>query len=152
MSKLQKIFTILIALAILPACGKAPVEVVPVIYEDFTEASRLHVTSPGTFVFEDNDSWDSFCDEYWGGGIPRPEVDFENNMIIGIFWGQTSGCYEWVNCVRTVFIRRGVIEVHISPMPDLGDCEMIVYPMQVIKIRSHELPVEFHGHFPGSPD
>lgn len=112
----------------------------------------FHLSSPGVFVFKDSDSWDSFCNEYWtgdypGNNIPRPEVDFEVDMVVGIFWGQTGGCYHWVNCVRAVFIRRDVIEVQIG-RPDLGSCDRIIWPKQIIKMDRHDFPVEFYGDVP----
>ncbi len=154
MNKLRERLSILIALAILPVCGDAPVEKEYAVFVNFLEASLLHVTTPGAFLFRDNDSWNSFCDEYWTGddpgvNIPRPEVDFESDMIIGVFWGRDGGCYSWVDCIRAVFIWPDVIDVHISPLPDLGDCDMIVWPLQVIKMERYDLPVEFNGHVPG---
>lgn len=157
MIKSYNILSILITITLLLTCGKAPDESELAMFEDFTEASLLHVTPPGAFAFGDDDSWDSFCDQYWSGddpgvNIPRPEVDFESDMIIGVFWGPTGGCYSWVDCIRAVFIRPDVIDIHISSLPDLGDCEMIVWPMQVIIMERHDLPVEFHGHVPGNTE
>jgi len=150
MGKLNELFSILIIIIILFSCGDAPVDNVPVNYSDFAEASFLQVTAPGAYVFTDDDSWNSFCDEYWSGNIPRPEVDFDYAMVIGIFWGWDGGCYRWVNCVQGVYIRQDVIDVHIAPLPDLGDCDMVIWPLQVITMDKYEMPVEFHGYVPGS--
>ncbi|UCC79964.1 MAG: hypothetical protein JSW64_00995, partial [Candidatus Zixiibacteriota bacterium] len=120
-------------------------------FEDFMEASELRVKSPGTYVFRDYESWTTFCFEHWRSRDIRPLVDFEKYMIIAIFWGQSGGCYSWANGVKDVFIRQGVIEVHLIE-PDLGYCDMIIWPLQVIKMKKYDLPIEFHGCIPGDTE
>jgi len=158
MSKLLRVSILLTVSAILCTCGDNPTERFDLAFDDFIDAGMFRVSTPGVYVFRDQDSWSSFGDEYWigddnwGMNIPLPEVDFENETVIGVFWGSRShGCYHWVNCIEAVFIKRNIVEVHIAPLPELGECAMPVWPMQVIKLERHDLPVEFHGHVPGEP-
>ncbi|UCC79963.1 MAG: hypothetical protein JSW64_00990 [Candidatus Zixiibacteriota bacterium] len=153
MSNLFRISILLAVSATLFTCGDNPTEGYRLIFEDFTEAGMFCVSTPGVYVFRDDDSWSAFGDEYWDDPWMRytiPEVDFETEMVIGIFWGtRPHGCYFWVDCIEGIFIDHNVIEVHIAPLPELGECAMPVCPLQVVKLERYDLPLELHGHILG---
>lgn len=137
------------------SCGPHPAEVTPLPFENFTEAEYFRVQYPATVVIKDDAAWNQLWEDYWTrqdslGRTPPPAVNFEEDMVIAVFWGcGYSGCYWWVEAIERIIIRSGRIEVHIAPLPDLGDCEMIVCPIQVVKLEKSDFPVVFLGDVTG---
>lgn len=124
----------------------------PVPFENFEDAELLTVDEPGTAVFRNQHEWKMF----WGAHIPPtfkemppPKVDFEHNMLIAVFWGsEYSGCSNWSDSIQSIIRERWQIKVHVGPLADLGDCEMLVEPLQVVKVERMDLPVIFNGDTP----
>lgn len=137
------------------SCGSNPAEVTPLPFENLTEAEYFRVQYPATVVIQDDAAWNQLWEDYWTrqdsmGRTPPPAVDFEQDMVIAVFWGcGYSGCYRWVEAIEKIIIRSGRIEVHIGPLPDLGDCQMIVCPLQIVRMRKSEIPVVFIGDVRG---
>lgn len=155
MNKLLNIISFLIAVTMLVTCGDNPTEGLAGIYENFTEAQHYDVPESGIRIFTDNEAWLEFHDRYWNlydntGKTDPPEVDFENETVIGVFWGaRPQGCYNWVNCLNVIYVNGNFMQIYIAPLPDLGWCDVIVHPLQVIKVRMTDIHVEFTGNLPG---
>ncbi len=126
----------------------------PLAFEDFKEAERLTVTEAETIIFKNAQAWEAFWYDHTDqDNFPQepPKVDFSQYMLIAVFWGSGySGCVEWVDAIESVVKEDTFINVHVGTLPDLGLCEMIVYPLQVVKIEQMDLPVKFTGDAPGT--
>lgn len=120
-------------------------------FENVEEAGALGVAEPGAAVFNDADAWEAFWHEHvaLSPAPPPPSIDFERRTAVGLFWGEHSGCRSAVEAVERVR-RKGphAAEVEVGALPDLGPCDAIVYPVQVITFRK-AWSVEFVGDVPG---
>jgi hypothetical protein len=130
------------------------VQFFPTVYSDFIAAEPLRVATPATQIIRDQATWDAFWQMHGPLG-QAPAVDFSQDMLIGVFWGDRgSGCFNFVNAIMSVRVRidgintTGVIEVDIGPLPDLGLCAAPVRPLQVILLDTTIAPVEFVGMVP----
>ena len=152
--KFLLISLVVIMLGQISSCSN-PAEVTPLPFENFTEAEYFRVPHPATFVIRDDAAWNQLWENYWTrddslGRTPPPTVDFEEDMIIALFWGcGYSGCHSWAEAIERIITRSGRIEVHVGPLPDLGNCDMIVCPIQVVRMRKSDVPVVFIGDVPG---
>lgn len=124
-------------------------------YLDFTAAQPLVVTAPGTFVFRDQSTWETFWQAHTSLAGAAPTVDFDEDMLIGVFWGaRGTGCFDFVQAIERVRVRidglntLGVIEVDIGLLPNLGSCTTPVNPFQVIILEATATAVEFVGQVP----
>jgi|GEM_PF-2973191 len=158
MSNLYRISVLPAITAILLTCGDNPTGRLPGIYENFPEAQHFDVPEPGIIIFTDNEAWLEFHDRYWNlydntGKTDPPDVDFENETVIGVFWGtQSRGCYDWVNCMRVVYVAGDFMEIYVAPLPDLGPCDALAYPLQMIKIKMTYIHTRFIGNVPRGPE
>ncbi len=99
-------------------------------------------------VFTDRKTWTEFWDSHTNAYIndrraPAPEVDFSRYMLVGIFFGQDSGCQTIVSSVSRVETDSEGIHIIFHQIHNLGLCDMVVYPQQVIQIPRSALPVLF---------
>ena len=115
-----------------------------------TEALRVQVT--GTTVLRDRSEWTSFWERHGGSG-PAPAVDFDQQLVVGVFYGGSprAGCQSAVNVVGSVLRDGNTVRVQIKPLPDLGSCRAVVYPLDVVVVdvpASEALAVRFEGRVP----
>lgn len=89
---------------------------------------------------------------YWnlfsgsGEKTPPPSVNFDEEMVIAVHWGEGySGCSNKVSAIDSIVKTRGSVEVIVSELPDLGPCDMIVYPIQMVRVPKTDLSVRFLG-------
>lgn len=119
---------------------------VPLAFEAIEEVERLTIVDPGTAVFRDKPSWEAF----WAAHSANspPVVDFEQNILIAVFWGAGySGSHNRVEAITGILAFRDRIETTIGPLPpDPG--EALVYPIEVVRVERRELPVVFRGEVP----
>ena len=127
----------------------------PLVFSNLTEAEALNVSNPGTLVFRDEASWQAFWQANANLGAPLPVIDFTDEMLIAVFWGNGySGCQNFVNAIQEVQVRvdgvntLGVVEVNIGVLPMLGGCITPVTPLQVIVVDTTITSVEFIGFVP----
>ncbi len=79
----------------------------------------------------------------------KQKIDFDKSMVICISWGMSfSGCFHEVETIKLIEKRSDEIEVVLGPLPDLGPCEMIVYPTELVVIEKSKLPIRFSGPVP----
>ena len=131
------------------------VQYFPLVYSDFSPAQPLVVPTPGTQAFRDQASWDLFWQAHTTLAGPAPVVDFNQEMLIAVFWGsQGTGCFDFVNAIANVQARvnglntLGVIEVDVGPLPPLGSCTTPVNPFQVVTVEATISQVDFVGMVP----
>ncbi len=139
-------------------CDRAPLEepypsVIP--FETIAGADGFVLTRPGTQVFHEEPFWRTLWGTTWsitdGQGVktPPPEIDFDRKMVIAVFWGEGySGCSNGVEAINTIIQRDGEIVVLVVLLPDLGPCDAVVYPIQMVQLDQTDLPVVFEGDVP----
>ena len=65
-------------------------------------------------------------------------------MLIGVQWGGGySGCSSLVEAIESIGIHDQRIEVRVGPLPDLGECLAVVYPIQIVRIPRSDFHVVF---------
>ncbi len=110
------------------------------------------VHEPMTEVWRTQVDWESFyCLHSLQAGpiCQAPAFDFETRMLIGVFWGHGySGCGDETESIERIERLQSEIEVRIGPVTDLGDCEAIVSPRQVVSVARSPVPVVFTGEVP----
>ena len=104
----------------------------------------------GTEVIRDQSRLEMFARDQEGGLVSIPEVDFESQLVIGVFYGGTSrsGCRSDVEVVEAVRLEDDVLVVEIRPLPNLGMCDMIVYPAEMVVVSARSRDVRFVGDVP----
>ena len=126
------------SLLLLAACDDSDIMTSPsdrLAFEAVESAEALAIQEPGTAVFRDSTTWQ----EFWKRNTshcslcPLPEIDFDNKLVIGLFWGVRSGCSNSVEFIRAISQSATSIDVHVDPfIAEL--CEAIVYPLQLVTI------------------
>ncbi len=115
-------------------------------------AGGLLVQQPMTAAWRSQDEWSEFfcLHSIQAGPICRaPEFDFEDHMLIGVFWGLGfSGCTDETQSIKLIRRSLATIEVQIDPIDDLGPCEALVSPRQIVRLESATQPVVFTGFVP----
>ena len=143
------------ALLLAPACelfddDDDSGETIP--FTSLAEVDCLAVLEPGTETFRSADDWEPFwldhtiCTDGSGDPLKPPPVDFATQMLLAVHWGAGyAGCSSSVEAIREIRRRDGRLEVQVGPLPDLGDCERVVHPIQVVRLERSEGPVVFLG-------
>ena len=105
----------------------------PVSYTDLDEVAALRVQINGTTVIRDRWEWDRFWQQH-GGGADAPDVDFERQVVLGVFYGGSlhAGCHSEVDVVAAVRHEGDALEILVGPLPDLGPCRAVVYPLDIV--------------------
>ena len=104
----------------------------------------------GTTVIRDQTRLESFA-RYQGGDLaPVPEVDFERQLVVGVFYGGSfhAGCSGDVEVVEAVRLEGDRLVVEIGPLPDLGPCRAVVYPAEMVVVDAESFDVRFAGEVP----
>ncbi len=158
----KTLFLCAVLLPVLFGCDNASVEDEELTssvmtFETIEEAAGFVVNTPGTEVIRAEQPWAVLWDDAWsitnedGVKTPPPSIDFNTKMVIAVFWGSGfSGCSNGVQAIETIVQRQGEIVVLVGPLPDLGLCDAIVYPIQMVQIDHSDLPVVFEGEVPGN--
>ncbi len=130
-------FLLLAVLAAAPAGAQSA----PASYRDLPQAECLLVTEAGTRVFNTSTAWETFWNEHVicrsgsGQPLPPPEVDFTRETLAGVFFGGPfTGCSDRAAAVAGVRSSPRLTVVAVGPLPDLGPCDALVYPLQVIAV------------------
>ncbi len=137
--------------ALLTGCDfGSPDRILPLELVEETEAVRVQVT--GTTVIRSASEWEAF----WignGGPSPVPPVDFERQFVAGVFYGgtQRTGCENRVSLIESAFQFGREVEVRLKPLPDLGPCRAVVYPIDLVAFNAPvegDYSVSFKGAVP----
>jgi hypothetical protein len=113
------------------------------------EASTLRVGFSGMAEFGDAPSWEAFWGAYGGQG-PAPAIDFERNVVVGVFFGARSysGCHG-ADLIREARREGSVVEVEVASVPNLGPCDAIVNVDDVVVVEARPWEVRLVGSLPG---
>lgn len=126
-----------------------------IAFETIAGADGFVLTRPGVLVLREEAAYRILWEETWGitngQGLktPPPEIDFGHKMVIAVFWGGGhSGCSSSVEAITTIIQRDGELVVLIGALPDLGPCDALVHPIQMVQLDQSDLPVVFEGEAP----
>ena len=124
-------------------------------FENIAEARSFNVPQSGTTVIKSQKEWEVWWENYWNSysekkkKTPPPYIDFKNKMIIAVHWGEGfSGCSNLVNAIERIEKTEDSLMVVVGELPTLGPCDMLVYPLQIVKVPVMDLPVAFSGEVP----
>ncbi len=126
-------------------------------FKDVEDYEHFFVQERGPAVFTSEAQWMHSWELYWnlydghGNKIPPPEIDFADQMVLGVFWGgecRFSGCTNKSPSIESVWIENDTLKVQVGPMRDLGPCDMCVSPLHMVQIERFDLPVRFVGDVP----
>ena len=158
---MEKVLILCIALLpALPGCDSTSVEddaPTPgvIAFENIEDAWGFGLRA-GTMVIREEGAWTALGDSTWnfvdddGLFAPLPAIDFTRKMVIAVSWGSMGGCPQDVQAIETIVQREGEIVVVVGPLPDLGGCDALFTPVQMVQIDRSDLPVVFEGEVPGS--
>jgi hypothetical protein len=104
----------------------------------------------GTTVIRDQTTLESFARGWDGNVVPLPTVDFERQMVVGVFYGGSfhGGCSSQVDVVETVRHDGDALVVSVGALPDLGICQAVVYPADMVVVDAVSPKVRFVGKLP----
>ncbi|MGD9487341.1 MAG: hypothetical protein AB7W47_04930 [Calditrichaceae bacterium] len=134
-------------------------DTIQVSFQDVEGYGTFFVKDPGIRVFKDSNDWIGFWDLYWnafdgtGQKTPPPSIDFSNNMVIGVFWGdycKYSGCGNESPSIENIYIYADTLFVPVGDLKPLGMCDACVSPLHMIMTERRDLPVQFTGNTPRS--
>ena len=120
-------------------------------FQPIEKARRLDVPEVKTAVFRTETQWRDFWNRRVAmeGGMkpPPPSVDFGRQMVVGLFWGQRSGCSTTVEAVQKVTEETGgTVVVRVDDWTDGSICQALVQTRQVIRTKKTAGPVRFTGN------
>ena len=149
---LQNITIVILAIA----CDKTPDKTF-VIFESVEDYGAFVVTEKGTVVINTDSEWLNLGELYWnrwdgiGNKILLPEINFEENMVVGVFWGggcDYSGCYNESPSIENIYRMGDTLFVVIADLVDFGPCDMCVNPIHLVQLEKYNIPVKFLGNVP----
>lgn len=104
----------------------------------------------GTTVIRDEYRLDAFTRREDGSRITVPDIDFDRQMVVGVFYGGSfhAGCRADVETIETVHVQGDALVVEVGPLPDLGPCRGVVYPAEMVVVDARADDVRFVGAVP----
>ncbi len=127
-----------------------PVDLLPapgasLAFQTLSHTTRSAITAPREVVVRDADAWTALWQEHAGLDMPRPEVDFSRQMVIGVFLGaRPNGCFD--TAIASVVPGEGRLEVlHVDsePGPSVFCTMAITYPAHLVVVDRSSAPVVF---------
>ena len=123
---------------------------------------QLRIPLPGVAVIRDSATWKRLWMRYeeraYGdSGVVHaavPAIDFRTEMLVAVSLGPSSGCSNSAQNIGQIMERSDSIVVVIGSAgegePHLT-CDMIIEPVDVVRLRRSAKPVAFHSYEPGNP-
>jgi len=136
---------------------EGPPDSLYVAFEDVEDYGTFCVRERGTAIITSDWEWTHLWKLYWncfdghGNRTPPPEIDFSEEMVLGVFWGGDcaySGCTNQSPSIESVWIAEDTLRVKVGELRDLGPCDGCVCPLHLIQIQRYDLPVRFTGSVP----
>jgi hypothetical protein len=117
------------------------------------EGNDTSITHPGEVVVRSDHQWIEFWAEHHPHE-PAPDVDFTQNMVIGVFAGPRPADQFIIRMVdiRTLPDRLTVDYQEKLPPPGTFAVDVTVYPYQLKVIPRTTLPVKFNKLAPINPN
>ncbi|MCK4538010.1 MAG: hypothetical protein KAV42_04345 [Candidatus Krumholzibacteria bacterium] len=114
------------------------------------------IPEPSTMVITEEIDWLNLWIENWtqeveGEKTAPPDIDFNTEMVIVISWGMSSGCHNMSESIKFLLLENDTLYVVSTGLEDLGLCEMVVYPLHMVKTAKRDAVVEFIGDLPDIP-
>jgi hypothetical protein len=138
----------------LSACGgggNEPAAPQPLEFSVLDSAGNGHIQTARFTTVRSEADWQSLWAEYKGPfGIPAPTVNFQSQMVVGVFVGsRPSGCFD--AAIRRVIQEAGAVRVEYNegvlesaPSGTLTSCTTaFTYPAVVAAVARSDLPVSF---------
>ena len=128
-----------------------------VVFENVENYGNFCVEENGTSVITSDLGWMDLWERYWnvydgqGNKTPPPEVNFDKEMVIGVFWGgycAYSGCTNESPSIESVWIENDTLWIKVGELKNLGPCDMCVCPLHLIQTQKLDMPVRFVGDVP----
>ncbi|MBC8402578.1 MAG: hypothetical protein H8E14_13910 [Candidatus Marinimicrobia bacterium] len=112
----------------------------------------FQIPDAGTQVIRTDSVWTTVWDNYWdcydglGNKTPVPEINFQNNMVLGVYWGDNcrySGCSNMSESIQDIYLLNDTIYVFVGELQSLGLCAACVEPLHLVKTTKRDYPVKF---------
>ena len=102
----------------------------------------------GTAVFRDPAAWEAFWQQNGGDG-QAPDVDFDSQTVVGVFYGGQSGCdpATAVGMIESADSDGAAATVKLRPLPNLGPCDRFFYPAEFVAVDTRQ-PIRLTGSIP----
>ncbi|MCH7859945.1 MAG: hypothetical protein IID14_09665 [Candidatus Marinimicrobia bacterium] len=146
-----------LTLILLGSCDSPTKPGTPLPFDNIEEAANFQIPFAGTEVIQESARLAYLWEQYWftyneqGEKTPPPYIDFEQKVVLAVFYGSGySGCSNFVETIEAIIEISGNIEVRIGPLTseDLGPCDAVIFPLQMVEIERSDLPVIFKGDIP----
>jgi hypothetical protein len=123
---------------------------------------QLLMPLPGVAVIRDSATWKRLWlryeeRAYGDSGVVHaevPAIDFRTEMLVAVSLGRSSGCSNSAHYIGQVVERPDSLVVVIGSAgegePQLT-CDMIIEPIDVVRLGRSAKPVAFHSYEPGIP-
>jgi len=130
-----------------PHIDLPPSEDLPITTLKQTEGFR--VPTAGHMIIRDSAKYAQFTDRYWLSEEPPPQIDFNRDLLLGVFYGaHHSGCQSEVEVIEKVRYSFSSIFVEVGELPDLGLCDAIVAPHHFATVPRRSGAVFFQDQAP----
>jgi len=99
-------------------------------------------------TFRTDSSWIAFWNQYVNGSTcTAPEIIFDENIIIGVFWGSgVSGCGNTeFEMIQTIYMLQDTLFVYLDVTGHSGPCLACTQPNHLAIIEKNSYPVKFVG-------
>ena len=108
------------------------------------------IPTSGTAVIQTAEQWQVLVREYWvANRLEPPAIDFASEMAVAVFWGQHhGGCPQEIEAIESVTRYPDSMVVRVGPLPDLGSCEALLAPVQIVTLPASGARVVFSGTVP----
>lgn len=152
----QFILQIIISVILIIACDETP-DKTYVTFESVENYGTFGVTEKGTVVINTESEWLNLWQLYWnlldgtGNKTPPPEINFEENMVVGVFWDTNcdySGCSNESPSIKDIYILGDTLFVSVDELVDFGPCDACVLPLHLVQLEKLSFPVKFIGNVP----
>ena len=137
-------FTIILSTVII-ACKDSSTEPVKTIPFE-TVSTGINLNKDTTLIIKDSVTWINLCNNYWTGSKPpMPQIDFQKDQIVAIFYPAQSGCTGNLDLINKIEVYNNTVNIYRKKFSALmmGQCDGWFYPRQIIKYQRQELTVEF---------
>lgn len=134
----KSLFYLLIGSFFFIGCGGSndPLPIETFQTDKLNAIESFWVPTSSTFVIRNKATYDAFTANYWQADSPPPEIDFAENMLLGVSYGDDySGCSSDVDVigrVSIVDIGNSPITVSVNRLPSLGPCDAVIAPLDMV--------------------
>lgn len=110
------------------------------------ETSDSGITVSSTVVVRDSLHWTSLWRDHTGGLLPAPPlpyIDFDRNIVVGIFLGQRPDRCRHARVERVILVDEGRLLVRWREETSGSCASGLSWPGAIVRIPFPDLPVRF---------